>query len=56
MHVDGLLSKPPRIGDIRAMLRRVVHRPNHRKNRPLEEARWQQLAWLSAGEPFSGWL
>ena len=31
MHVDGLLSKPPRIGDIRAMLRRVVHRPNHRK-------------------------
>ena len=31
MHVDGLLSKPPRIGDIRAMLRRVVRRPNHRK-------------------------
>jgi CheY-like chemotaxis protein len=31
MHVDGLLSKPPRIGDIRAMLRRVVRQPNHRK-------------------------
>jgi CheY-like chemotaxis protein len=29
MHVDGLLSKPPRIGDIRAMLRRVVRQPNH---------------------------
>ncbi len=27
MHVDGLLSKPPRIGDIRAMLRRVVGQP-----------------------------
>jgi signal transduction histidine kinase/ActR/RegA family two-component response regulator len=27
MHVDGLLSKPPRIGDIRAMLRRVVRQP-----------------------------
>jgi CheY-like chemotaxis protein len=32
MHVDGLLSKPPRIGDIRAMLRRVVRQPNHRTN------------------------
>ena len=32
MHVDGLLSKPPRIGDIRAMLRRVVRQPKHRKN------------------------
>jgi YesN/AraC family two-component response regulator len=30
MHVDGLLSKPPRIGDIRAMLRRVVRQPDHR--------------------------
>jgi signal transduction histidine kinase/ActR/RegA family two-component response regulator/HAMP domain-containing protein len=28
MHVDGLLGKPPRIGEIRAMLRRVVHRPD----------------------------
>ena len=28
MHVDGLLSKPPRIGDIRAMLRRVVRQPD----------------------------
>ena len=32
MHVDGLLSKPPRIGDIRAMLRRVVRQPDHRTN------------------------
>jgi signal transduction histidine kinase/ActR/RegA family two-component response regulator/HAMP domain-containing protein len=31
IHVDGLLSKPPSIGDIRAMLRRVVRQPDHRK-------------------------
>jgi signal transduction histidine kinase/CheY-like chemotaxis protein len=29
MHVDGLLSKPPRINDIRTMLRRVVRQPGH---------------------------
>jgi signal transduction histidine kinase/ActR/RegA family two-component response regulator len=32
MHVDGLLSKPPRIGEIRAMLRRVVRQPNNQTN------------------------
>lgn len=33
MHVDGLLGKPPRIGEIRAMLRRVVHRPHNQTKR-----------------------
>jgi signal transduction histidine kinase/ActR/RegA family two-component response regulator/HAMP domain-containing protein len=32
MHVDGLLGKPPRIGEVRAMLRRVVHRPDDQTN------------------------
>jgi signal transduction histidine kinase/ActR/RegA family two-component response regulator len=32
MHVDGLLSKPPHIGEIRAMLHRVVRQPNKRTN------------------------
>ena len=33
MHVDGLLGKPPRIGEIRSMLRRVVHRPDNQTKR-----------------------
>jgi signal transduction histidine kinase/DNA-binding LytR/AlgR family response regulator len=32
MHVDGLLSKPPHISEIRAMLHRVVRQPNKRTN------------------------
>ncbi|MGA2281763.1 MAG: hypothetical protein ABSG80_15850 [Verrucomicrobiota bacterium] len=30
LSVDGLLSKPPHLGDIRAPPRRVVRQPNHR--------------------------
>jgi DNA-binding response OmpR family regulator len=32
VHVDGLLSKPPRIGEIRAMLRRVVRQSHNQTN------------------------